>query len=468
MDLLIIGFLGASVVICLAAQNWRLSVKTALVIVVIEGALRKWGLPQASQLIYFLKDFILIGAYLSYFFAGSRSNHHFAVKNRTIEGFVYITTIWCLFQAFNPALGSPIIGFFGIRNYLIYVPLMWMLPSLFASEEELYKYLRAYLLLLIPVGLLAIAQYFSPPSSPLNVYAADMEQEIALSGGAVRVTGTFSYIGGYTTYLMTCLCLLIPMISRRQTRLWEWLTIIEIMLIAITSLMTGSRALIILSILLLAGYFYLEASKNITDLINSFKKFLVPAIAAFAVVTIKFATAVNTFEARAAKSDDIVPRIINIFTEPFRFMGLTPYGYGSGATFQANAVIRSLLHLPQGQAIRVYYEAEPGRVTLELGMVGFVLWYGLKIVLLVAMWRVCQKLNRPFLRRLGYSILVFLVINSIGQIVFNHVTNLYYWFLNGFIFLLPHLERIEIWKHNYYVAQYCDRTEANFTDPSHQ
>lgn len=466
MDLIVIGFFGASVVIYLGAQNWRVSVKTALIMVVIDGALRKWALPQASQLIYFLKDFILIGAYLSFYFAGFRSNKRFTVRNRTVEGLVYLIAIWCLFQAFNPALGSPIIGFFGIRNYLIYIPLMWMLPSLFRSEEELYKYLRTYLLLLIPVGLLAIAQYFSPPSSPLNVYAADIEQEIALSGGAVRVTGTFSYIGGYTSYLTTCLCLLVPTISRRQTPLWEWLTITEIMLVAITSLMTGSRGLIIFCILLLAGYFCLEASRNITDLINSFKKFLIPALAAFAVVTFKFATAVDTFEARAAKSDDIVPRIIGLFTEPFAFMSLTPYGYGSGATFQANGVIRSLLDLPPGEIIRVFYESEPGRVALELGMVGFFLWYGLKVVLLIAMWRVCQKLNRPFLRRLGYSILLFLAINSIGQIAFNHVTNLYYWFFNGFIFLLPHLERIEIWKRNYYVAQY--RAQANFTNPSHQ
>jgi hypothetical protein len=38
-----------------------------LILVVLEGALRKWVLPQASQFIYFLKDFVLIGAYLRYF-----------------------------------------------------------------------------------------------------------------------------------------------------------------------------------------------------------------------------------------------------------------------------------------------------------------------------------------------------------------------------------------------------------------
>jgi hypothetical protein len=32
-----------------------------------EGALRKWVLPQASEMIYFLKDVVLIGAYLNFY-----------------------------------------------------------------------------------------------------------------------------------------------------------------------------------------------------------------------------------------------------------------------------------------------------------------------------------------------------------------------------------------------------------------
>lgn len=467
MDLLIIGFVGASIVVILAAQNWRFSLKTALVLVVIEGALRKWALPQASQLIYFLKDFVLVGAYISYYFA-PWSRHRVFVKNQTITGFVILIVVWCLFQTFNPGLGSPIIGIFGMRNYLIYIPLMWMLPALFSSEEELYRYLRSYLLLLIPVGLLAIAQYFSPSNSPLNVYAADMEQQIATAGGAVRVTGTFSYIGGYTAYLSACLCLLTPLISKRQTMFWECMTIAELIAIAITSLMTGSRGLIIFYVLLFAGYFYLEAIKNFSALMSTFKKFLIPAIVGLTVVVVKFGAAVNSFGERASRNDDILPRIVSSFTQPFTFLHLNFQGYGTGATFQANGVIRSLLQLPPGKVIPVYYEAEPGRIALELGAIGFFLWYGFKLALLYAMWKTTQKLQRPFLRQLGHCLLMFVAINFISQIVFNHTANLYYWFFNGFIFLLPQLERIETWKQYHYVAQYRDRAAAHLTDPSHQ
>ncbi|MDY7015804.1 MAG: hypothetical protein SVX43_19855, partial [Cyanobacteriota bacterium] len=48
-------------------SNWKGAVKAVFFILVIEGALRKWILPQASDAIYFLKDFVLLAAYLRYF-----------------------------------------------------------------------------------------------------------------------------------------------------------------------------------------------------------------------------------------------------------------------------------------------------------------------------------------------------------------------------------------------------------------
>ncbi|MFM6609252.1 MAG: hypothetical protein ACKPJQ_07400, partial [Dolichospermum sp.] len=62
-------------IVYLSSLNWRKSLKFALVIVVLEGALRKWVLPQASDMIYFLKDIILLGAYLK-FYSSSEPKYH--------------------------------------------------------------------------------------------------------------------------------------------------------------------------------------------------------------------------------------------------------------------------------------------------------------------------------------------------------------------------------------------------------
>ena len=467
MNLLLSGFLAAIVVITLASTNWKLSVKTVLVLVIIEGALRKWALPQASQLIYFFKDFVLIGAYLAYF-VGSQPKNRLPVEDKTIKGLAYLIAFWCAFEIFNPDLGSPIIGLFGVRNYLLYIPLMWMIPSLFQSEEELYHFLRHYLLLLIPVGLLAIAQYFSPPDSPINVYAGDLEQQLAMSGDAIRVTGTFSYLAGYTIYLGVCFTVLLPMMLRQQILMWRWLTTAEFSLVAVTSFMTGSRGLMIFFVLTVIGYVCLEGLRNFSAVINSFGKLLFPAIVGFMLVATKFQTAIASFGARAERSDDILPRMMETFTEPFQFFQHALFsGYGAGATFQANEVIRSFFNLPAGERIPVYFEAEVGRIVLELGAIGFFFWYGLKILLVVAIWKVYRQLKQPFLKQLALSIFLFQLINITGQFVFNHSANIYCWFLNGFIFLLPQLERIESWKQNYYLTQIHDLS-SSIADPSHQ
>ena len=60
------GLIFALMVIFGASQNWKLSIKTILVLVVIEGGLRRWAFPGARDLIYFFKDFILIGSYLGF------------------------------------------------------------------------------------------------------------------------------------------------------------------------------------------------------------------------------------------------------------------------------------------------------------------------------------------------------------------------------------------------------------------
>ncbi|MFM5962230.1 MAG: hypothetical protein ACKOQ2_34635, partial [Dolichospermum sp.] len=53
--------------IWLSILDWKKSIFFVLVFLILEGLARKWILPQASQYIYFIKDIVLIGAYIKYF-----------------------------------------------------------------------------------------------------------------------------------------------------------------------------------------------------------------------------------------------------------------------------------------------------------------------------------------------------------------------------------------------------------------
>jgi hypothetical protein len=120
LKFLVIGIPILLLIIGISSLNWRRSVQAVLVLVVIEGALRKWVLPQASDLLYFLKDFVLLGAYIRYY--GFSRFERKTIKNNFLFSLIFITSGWCFFQALNPSLGSPIAGIFGLKIYLFIYP----------------------------------------------------------------------------------------------------------------------------------------------------------------------------------------------------------------------------------------------------------------------------------------------------------------------------------------------------------
>ena len=452
---LIIGTLYVISIVYILSLDWRRAIKAVFVILVIEGALRKWALPQASDLSYFLKDLILLSVYLRYYVFSSAKGK-FVVKNQIITIIIFLVAGWCLFQTFNPSLGSPIVGFFGLRGYLFYIPLMWILPSLFQSEEELYRFLRSHLLLLIPVGILGIAQFFSPASSPLNVYANDEATSVAVFGAAkaVRVTGTFSYISGYAVYLVVCFGLLISLLSINQSRWWRLAFFVEIFLVAINSFMTGSRGVILGEVLFLLGYLVIKVFAQPASTLRFLRQFLLLGIIVAISASIWFQPAIEAFWLRATSKNDVSGRISNSFTQPFEFIKYKELdGYGTGATHQAAPTLRRVLGLPAGEVIPVSHESEMGRVALELGPIGYFLWYGLRISIAIALLQIFFKLKRPFLRQLAISAFLIQVIHLNGQLVVNHTFSVYYWFFSSFIFLLPRLEQIENWHREQQLVQ---------------
>ncbi len=444
---LLIGLLACIVIVYFSAVKWRRAVKAVFFLLVLEGALRKWVFPQASEMIYFLKDIILLGAYFN-FYGFSASKEKLPKANIT-NILIFIAIGWCIFQVFNPSLGSPLVGVFGLRGYLLYIPLIWMIPSLFASEEELYRFLRSHLLLTIPVGLIGIAQFFSPASSFINKYSNEEAQAVVTFGvsAAVRITGTFSYISGYGIYLIVCFGLLIPMLSIKQSQRWQIVTIVELFLVTVNSLMTGSRSTIFAEVLFLVGYLGAKGLATPVSSLRLIRQLIVPVIIISLAATIWFRPAINAFWLRTTSNQDVSERISLSFLEPIDFIQYKELdGYGTGATHQAAPLLRQALDLPTGEVIPVPYEGEIGRILLELGPIGFTFWYGLRVAILVALISTFWKLKRPFLRHLALAAFLIQAIQINGFLVFTPTFAVYYWFLSGFTFLLPQLEQIENWQ----------------------
>lgn len=445
---LLIALIVATVISYISCLDWRRSVKTVFFLVVFEGVLRKWILPQASEIIYFLKDMVLFGAYFQYYVLSKSPNKFPKTKTPIINILLFLAFSWCCFQGLNPSLGSPIVGIWGIKNYFFYIPLMWMLPNLFRTEEELVSFIKTQLAIFIPVGILGIVQFISPASSPLNQYAPGLEQVggVARFGvsGAVRITGAFSFVNTYVAYLLVCCGFIVPILETEQYQKDRNISILQAILLIANSFMTGSRTIILAGLLFIIGYFGLKIFTEFAKTMRLIQLFLPPIIVAFVSASIVFADQINTILDRILFSKDVALRIQLLFTEPFHNIGLKGWdGFGSGATHQATGVLRSVLGLPGGEPIPVGYESEMGRILLEIGPIGFLLWYGLKLAILIALFQLIWKLKRPFLKNLALAAFLIHLIWFPNQHVFHITFSVYYGFLSGFLYLLPQIEASE-------------------------
>lgn len=455
LKLLILAIPALLFIVALSYFNWRTFIKAALLLVVVEGALRKWFLPQASDLIYFLKDFVILGAYIRYY-GFSRSEIKFVFMNNSLSILAFLTSGWCLFQVFNESLGSPIVGIFGLKSYVLYIPLIWMVPNLFESELELYHFLRSYLAITIPVGIIGIVQFFSPADSAINSYANSEAKNIATFGVSsfVRISGTFSYLGSYGAFLIVCFGLLVTLFTVQQSLRWRLITILSTLLVVTNSLMNGSRSVVFALILFLIGYWGIKILTLASNNLRFLKQFLLATVVIALVASIWFKPAIETFTLRTTQNKDVSGRFIETFQQPFDFIQYKELdGYGTGATQSGVQTLRKALDLPRGESVPLVYEPEPGRVMLELGPIGFFLWYLLRLSLMFYLWLVFWKLKRPWLKDLALAVFLIQVIQLYNLLVFNQVFSIYYWFLSGFIFLLPRLEQIENWQREQQLLQ---------------
>jgi hypothetical protein len=207
--------------------------------------------------------------------------------------------------------------------------------------------------------------------------------------------------------------------------------------------MTGARGLLLFEILFLLGYFSLLWLTQPSKTIQNTKNFILPILLISAVVPVFFQKAIKAFFTRATTASDsgnFSERAFSAFTDPvaaMQFKGFDSYGIGS--THPAIPVLRNALQLYFGEALPPS-EGEMGRVVLEIGIFGFILWYALRLYLIISLLGTFLKLKTPFLRNLALAIFLFHAINFTGQLIFNNTFGVYYWFFSSFIFLLPQLE----------------------------
>jgi len=427
-----------------SARSWRKGLLLALVLVVVEGAIRKWLAPGAASFVYFGKDLVLLGVYLGYLRESSSRRVDVNLPAPLVLA-LGATLAIALVQVFNPKLPSLLVGILGFKAYAFYVPLIWIVPAAFRDEAALGWALRRYLWLAIPIGFLAFAQFISPPDSVLNTYARpDVGPESVITFGdvrRVRVTGTFSFITGYSSYLQVMSLLALSALAVRRWRIRGSVDLyVALVLTVLGMLMTGSRAPVFQLLLSLPVYWLFGAARE--GGVPAIGRFLLGLGLVASLVSAVGADAVEAFRARAAGSSDVRERVLLPFINPVRIAAdVGVLGYGTGSTHQMAEAVTARTLVPYSWLGIHRYEDEPSRITVELGVLGFLFFFAARALLVALSLRAVFVLKRPLPRAIALSALLLFLAQLTGGVVFNVTGGLYYWFFAGLLMLSIRLDR---------------------------
>ncbi|MDP1842872.1 MAG: hypothetical protein Q8K64_05575 [Sediminibacterium sp.] len=262
----------------------------------------------------------------------------------------------------------------GVLGFLIHFSFFFLL-FFYLNNRDKFNFGKIIDILVI-IGfaqlILVFFQYTQPPDSFINRYA-DVEAvgSIAIVGNSARVTGTFSYISGFTGFLFFHSFLVWAMIKYRYKSVY---TLILLSIGLVACFMSGARAATYLYLILFGLILFVEYN-SLSKVFFDFKLFIptVLIILVFlAVGSEKFTDLVqNAFTGfierrnRGIDEGEENQRIIGDFIQLINFRGNYPVlGVGLGSTYQG---ANKLFGLSPYVIEYGFFESELTRIVLEGG-----------------------------------------------------------------------------------------------------
>lgn len=391
-------------------ENNARKVKNLLTVIFIfsicSGAIRKWAIDSD-----FLNNVILgvqIVLPLSFFLLRAGKQYYF-------NPLMNIYALLLLALALNP---MNLTIFHGVFGFLLHFG-FWFAMFFYVRYNKFFDF-RKLISLFIVLSLIELAvgyiQYTLPPEHFLNRYAnQETIQNIAKVGDSVRITGTFSYLGGFTSFLLFYSFLIWTLIRLSYRPFW---VILLFLLGMVGCFMSGSRSSLYLYLIIGVMMVFSEfKARKIFQLVASLTIIIVVGGTSIYFLGNRLSGVENlvnksytNFESRRLSnqnSGEEQGRIIKTIGDVVFFNGDNPtLGVGLGSTYQgANAVwgVSSYVaNFPD------FLEEEPARIVVEGGYILFIF----KIVLFVSLF---SRLHIPKLIKVILVILIFLFV----PLVFN-------------------------------------------------
>jgi hypothetical protein len=334
-------------------------------LLIVEGALRKWVVPQLSAPLLVVRD--PVGLLIIWEAYRTRK-----WPNRWTVAIILLSLLIVGLFTVQVIAGDSLIGeLYGLRTYLLPFPVLFIMGENL-DAEDLRRMGVATLWLLLPIVAIEVGQYLTPPNSFLNAGAYRGAEQISfISGLSVRASGTFSFVIGAVEYdVLAAAFIFYGMIREGYAKKWLLWAAAFALLLSVP--LTGSRGTVIQLAVLLACV-ALSAAMGVSQFAKTLRIILPLAILIFLATRLpvfsnamsdlgerfQLETNAGQVEQSAGRSNEnfVIFRLFTPMIDTIEDPKFTRSWMGIGMGRGANAV-QALPGAPQGGAGETEFQRE--------------------------------------------------------------------------------------------------------------
>lgn len=334
-----------------------------VVLLIFEGALRKWVLPSFADPLLIARDPVAIAIYLAALFSGRFPINGWIL---TVLGLALASIVASLAAGQSNLL---VLGY-GLRINYAHLPLIWVMAATL-TRKDVERFGCFLLLVAIPMTLLMVMQFRSPMNAFINKGVGGEEGgQIFGALGRIRPPGFFSFITGPQLFYPLVAAFFLHQASSHR-RLW-WPLLVAAGLAVLIALPVSISRTAMLATAIVVGVFVLSMPRAGIGFGPRFKMMLTLGAVGIVVSFLPiFGEGREVFMARwetaavNAPGDawsSILGRVLGGFTQPFHWAANAPF-FGHGIGVGSNVGARLLA----GRLGFLLAEDEWSKIFLELG-----------------------------------------------------------------------------------------------------
>lgn len=188
-------------------------------LLIFEGALRKWGVPQLEQVFYFIRVPVALVLYALAFRYGRWPRTNFAMAAFYVLAIaaLLLVPIQLLLGGYGPKY--LLLAGYGWLNYFFYIPLGFIIADQF-RQDDIGRLIRLTVWLAVAAAVLVMLQFAAPSNSVFNTGSGLDEdtqfRNLGAALGYVRPTGFFTATAGQSQFVAGSFALLLGAFFQRR------------------------------------------------------------------------------------------------------------------------------------------------------------------------------------------------------------------------------------------------------------